>query len=132
MQVKTLLNRVCPVKGFVYQRPRMVERVGAPNGVGIDVELKPRRGSRGFCSGCAKRGRTYDTLRERRFGFVPLWGIAVTFIYAMRRIDCQRCGPTVEWVPWSKPANKRPITSPLKVPSSMDQEIAVCLGSWVV
>jgi transposase len=41
---------------------------------------------------------------------VPLWGIAVTLIYAMRRIDCRRCGPTVEWVPWSEPASKRPIT----------------------
>jgi len=39
-------------------------------------------------------------LPPRRFEFVPLWAIPVFFIYAMRRVDCPRCGVTVEKVPW--------------------------------
>jgi len=32
---------------------------------------------------------------------VPLWQIAVFLVYAMRRVDCPRCGVVVEAVPWS-------------------------------
>ena len=34
------------------------------------------------------RGPGYDRLPERRFEFVPLWGMAVYFVYALRRVDC--------------------------------------------
>jgi len=42
-------------------------------------------------------GPCYDTLKPRRFEFVPLWGIPVFFEYAMRRVDCPRCGVSVEY-----------------------------------
>jgi transposase len=32
---------------------------------------------------------------------VPLWGLVVSLVYAMRRVDCPRCGVTVEMVPWA-------------------------------
>ncbi|MCH9033558.1 MAG: ISL3 family transposase [Planctomycetes bacterium] len=94
MLVKTLLNRVHKVKGFVYEKDRF-------NGDRIEVEIRPRQGSRPICSGCGRRGPGYDTLEPRRFTFVPLWGIAVYLIYAKRRVDCFRCGVTVEQVPWA-------------------------------
>ena len=106
MQMKTLLNRVHPVQGFVYEKEQMIEPPGQPTSLRIDVQVRSRRNSRGHCSGCGNRGRTYDHLDERRFDFVPVWGIAVVLIYAMRRIDCPRCGPTVEWVPWVEPGSK--------------------------
>lgn len=31
---------------------------------------------------------------------MPLWNIAVFFVYAMRRVECPRCGVKVEQVPW--------------------------------
>ena len=31
---------------------------------------------------------------------MPLWAIEVVLVYAMRRVDCSRCGVTVEQVPW--------------------------------
>jgi len=31
-----------------------------------------------------------------------LWGIAVCFVYALRRVDCRSCGVTVERVPWAR------------------------------
>ena len=34
----------------------------------------------------------------RRFQFVPLWGILVFFLYAMRRVDCRRCGMSQIWL----------------------------------
>ena len=59
-----------------------------------------------FCSGCGRRGPTYDRLEERRFEFVPLWGILVFLAYRMRRVDCKRCGVTVEMVPWCDGKNQ--------------------------
>ena len=100
MQVKSLLNRVHPVKGFVYEKVTMIDDLSQPNGVRLDVQLRPRRNSRGISSCCAKRGPTYDTQPPRRFDFIPLWGIAVFLIYAMRRVHCPHCDRvSVEWVP---------------------------------
>ena len=106
MLLKTVLNRVHPVKGFVYEKVQLTEAPGQPTGLRLDVQVRSRHGSRGYCSGCGRRGRTYDHLDERRFDFVPLWGIAVVWLYAMRRIDCPRCGVTVEWVPWAERGSK--------------------------
>jgi transposase len=105
---------VHPVKGFVYENQQIIEDVTQPTGIRIDVRVRARGNGRGVCSGCGRRGPTYDTLGERRFDFVPLWGIAVVLVYAMRRIDC-RCGVKVEWVPWCAPGGKSPTTLALQV-----------------
>jgi len=73
-------------------------RPGAPT---LEVEVHARKNGRAICSGCGRPGAGYDRLPERRFEFVPLWGIAVYFVYAMRRVDCPSCGVTVERVPWA-------------------------------
>lgn len=96
MHLKTLLNTVHPIKGFIY------ESVGwdTPR-AGIRAVVRPRKNSRGVCSSCGQAGPTYDHGRPRRFGFVPLWSIAVVLVYTMRRIDCPACGVTIERVPWA-------------------------------
>jgi transposase len=111
MQVKTVLNRVHEVKGFVYDKVRMVNDW-------IEVDVRPRKGSRPICSGCGKPGPGYDTLDVRHFHFVPLWAIPVILTYAMRRVDCPRCGVTVEQVPWGD--GKRHLT----------RAYAVFLATW--
>jgi len=93
MQVKTVLNRVHRIKGFVYEKVRFV-------GERIEVDVRPRHGSRPICSGCGRLGPGYDVLGQRRFHFVPLWAIGVVLVYAMRRVDCPECGVRVEQVPW--------------------------------
>jgi transposase len=98
MRVKTLLNRTHKLKGFVYAEVRE-GRWGEK--MCIEAAVRPRKGSRPICSSCGRRGPGYDTLGERRFEFVPLWGMAVFFLYAMRRVDCPRCGVKVEHVPWA-------------------------------
>ena len=65
MRIKTVLNRVHKVKGFVYEQVRF-------KGDQIEVELRPRKGSRPICSGCGRPGPGYDRLPQRRFAFVPL------------------------------------------------------------
>jgi transposase len=95
MQVKTVLNRVHKVKGFVYEKVRF-------SGDTIEIDVRPRRRSRAYCAGCGRRRPSYDRLPVRRFAFVPLWGINVFLTYAMRRVDCPTCGVTVESVPWAE------------------------------
>lgn len=97
MQLKTILNRVEPFKSFVYGKARWVEEAARPT---IEVELVPRRNGRPICSGCGQQRPGYDRLAPRQFEFVPLWGIAVLFVYAMRRVQCPGCGVKVERVPW--------------------------------
>jgi len=95
MRIKTILNHVHPLKGFVYVRVARSRNA-------LHVTVEARKGSKGRCGGCGKAGPTYDTSRQpRHFGFVPLWGMAVFLLYAMRRIDCPTCGVVTEAVPWA-------------------------------
>ena len=99
MQLKTILNFVERQRGFVYDQVRWLD---GKKGTGIEVEVIPRRNSRPICSKCGLRCPGYDRLEARRFEFVPLWGMAVFFVYALRRVSCRRCGVVVvERVPWT-------------------------------
>jgi transposase len=97
MLLKTILNRVAPQKSFVYCQIKWLH-IGKE--LALEVRLEPRRGSRPVCSGCHRKRPGYDHLPPRRFEFVPLWQIAVFFVYAMRRVACPTCGCVVEEVPW--------------------------------
>ena len=102
MQLKTILNLVHPIKGFVYESDRWDTQ-----GVSILVTVRSRKNSRGVCSGCGRSGPTYDHGSPRRFDFVPLWGLAVVLVYALRRINCPSCGVKVECVPWATGKNRQ-------------------------
>jgi len=99
MQIKTILNRIQLHKGFVYGSIRLCEQAGR---LILEVEIRPSKTSRPVCSGCDKARPGYDTQAQRRFEFVPLWGIAVFFLYAMRRVNCSDCGVKIERVPWAE------------------------------
>lgn len=100
MDVKTILNTCHPIRPFIYGKARFV-------GQQIHVDVQARKGSRGRCGECGRRGPTYDTAREpRRFEFVPLWGIVVFLLYSPRRIDCPQCGVRTERVPWASGKNQ--------------------------
>jgi len=99
MLLKTILNAIEPHKGFVFGSVRWRERDGAAKS--LEIDIRPRTGSKPICSGCGRKCPGYDRLDERRFEFVPLWGILVFFLYTMRRVDCCRCGVKVEQVPWA-------------------------------
>lgn len=99
MQLKTILNRVEKYKSFVYGEIKLLEQ---GDDLSLEIKIEPRANGRALCSGCAQPAPGYDQLRERRFEFVPLWGIAVYFVYALRRVACPGCGVKVERVPWAE------------------------------
>lgn len=97
MLLKTILNCIHPIKGFVYGKIRLVCDTTRKE---IVVEIRHRLGSKGSCSICGKRSPGYDHLPTRLFDFIPLWNIAVRFAYAPRRVSCAIHGVVVESLPW--------------------------------
>ena len=96
VQLKTILNSIEKHRSFVYSSTRLVKEGSAPC---LEVEIRPRANGQAVCSGCGEPSPGYDRLPIRRFEYVPLWGMAVYFLYAMRRVNCARCGVVVERVP---------------------------------
>ena len=99
MRIQTLLNRVHPLKSFVYSVCRLELH---KTGLLLVAAIRPRKNGKVLCSGCGKPRRLYDRLEIRRFEFVPLWNIPVQLEYRMRRVNCPDCGVKVEKVPWAE------------------------------
>jgi transposase len=106
LQIKAILNQVQRFVGFVYREVRMHCSQGRPEW--IEITLQPHRSIRGRCSRCLQPAPGYDRLPQRRWLFVPLWGIPTYFCYAPRRVECSEHGTVVEHIPWSD--GKRPVT----------------------
>jgi hypothetical protein len=90
--------------GFVYDEVKMH---GRRRSLSIEITLEPHAGIRGRCSQCRGSAPGYDRLPERRWLFVPLWGIPTYFLYAPRRVECTEHGVVVEHIQWSE--GKRPV-----------------------
>ena len=95
MLLTRLLNACHHFPGFVYAGARLCEAIKT-----IEVDVRPRRGSKARCSACHEPASGYDQMPQRGFEFIPIWGFAVVLLYCMRRVDCRRCGVKVEEVPW--------------------------------
>lgn len=95
MLLTRLLNACHHFPGFVYAGARLCEETNT-----IEIDVRPRQGSKPRCSGCGQPAPCYDHRSCRRFEFIPIWGYAVFLLYCMRRVDCQHCGVKVEEVPW--------------------------------
>jgi len=96
MLLITILNRCHHFPGFVYDWARFTSC-----GRCIEVQVRPRTGSKAICSGCQLPAPGYDRLPQRRFEFIPMWGFLVFFLYSMRRVNCQSCNIVVEQTPWA-------------------------------
>ena len=105
LKVKTVLNEIQHFVGFVYQEIQLRTRKGQPV---VEVKIVPHESIRGKCSECLKPAPGYDRLEERRWLFVPMWGLKTWFLYAPRRVKCADHGVIVEHLPWSE--GKRPVT----------------------
>ncbi|MGD8501281.1 MAG: ISL3 family transposase [Phycisphaerales bacterium] len=93
MLVESLVRTTLGVKDH-----KVISVVGDTLGLIVRLERKRRR--KLTCSCCGDRARVYDTLAERRWRHVPLWGIPVSIIYSPRRVKCPKCGVKVEKIPW--------------------------------
>lgn len=100
LQIKTVLNYTHPLKGFVYADVRLVKFPGNREAQ-IEATIKERGGTKPRCGKCQRPGACYDHQHERRFEFVPLWGIVVFLLYRPRRVSCEQCGIRVESMPWA-------------------------------
>jgi len=100
MLIKTVLNRLQKFKNFVY------EKVEFDQSDSLVITVQARKGSKPKCSVCKAKGPTYDHQPERRYEFIPLWGIKTYLAYKPRRVSCKNCGTKVEQVPWSEGKNQ--------------------------
>jgi len=98
VQLKTILNRVQKFKRFIFGDIQWAEDTPEPQ---INVNVQARSNSWAQCSRCRSDCPGYDTLTERRYEFIPFWGIRVFLVYAPRRVSCLTCGVRVEHVPWA-------------------------------
>jgi transposase len=107
LQVKTILNRIQPHSGFVFNEVGLWSERGQPERIEIRVRAHASISRR--CSRCRRPAPGYDQLEEREWQHVPLWGIEVWFRYAPRRVECPEHGVVVEHLPWNE--GKRPLTT---------------------
>jgi len=108
LEVKTLLNRIQHFAGFVYQSIRIR---GSGGSLRVEVQIAAHRGIRGKCATCLKPSPGYDRLPERRWLFVPVWGVICHLFYPARRVECAEHGLGVEHIPWSQ--GKSPVSTPM-------------------
>ena len=104
MRLKTILNQSCNFENFMFGTSKF-----GKDKKQIEVQLRARANTKPICSGCQTPGPGYDRLPERKFQFIPFRGFLVFFTYAMRRVDCKKCGIKVESVPWA--SGKQAITN---------------------
>lgn len=71
------------------------------DGEGIAVDVKPTARVP-YCSGCGHAAPHVHDKRQRCWRHLDLAGMDLRLRYALRRVDCERCGTTVEMVPWAE------------------------------
>ena len=62
MHIKTILNRIEPHNGFVYELATYCEKLKR-----IEIRIRPRSGSKALCSICRRKAPLYDRLALRLF-----------------------------------------------------------------
>ena len=77
----------------------------------MTITFEPKKGRKLPCSKCGTLSDRYDTMKERTWLHVPLWGICIFLKYRPRRVRCSHCGIRVEKYPWAE--GKSPMTTAL-------------------
>ena len=93
MRIKSLLHQLL---GLEYTR--VVDCAFADDGLVIDVAptwREPR------CSSCGYTCPGYDRAKARKWRHMDAAGMKLYLRYDTRRVDCVRCGVTVEHLPWA-------------------------------
>jgi transposase len=94
MRATTLLSKILGLKAT---RVRSV----SCDDKGLIVEVVPTT-LIARCSGCMCRVRAVHDRRERDWRHLDVGPYRVWLRYAIRRVDCPRCGVVVEFVPWAE------------------------------
>jgi len=64
------------------------------------IELVARAGHQRCCSGCGFRTTVIHDVEERRVRDLPVFEHSVELIVPRIRVQCPRCGPKIERLPW--------------------------------
>jgi hypothetical protein len=98
LQLTTILNRCHRFAAFVYHHAPPPVQFRSRASKSLSVRAKVRRR---FVRAAISPGG-YDYLAERRFEFIPFWGLLVFLVYSMCRVDCRRCeAVVVEELRWA-------------------------------
>lgn len=106
MLIESIVRKTLGLKGYC------VKNIKEEDGQLI-IHLEPDKRYKPRCSQCDAKRPGYDTLKERRWNHVPLWGIPIQIVYKPRRVDCETCGIKVESIPWTQ--GKSPLSVHLSV-----------------
>ena len=101
MLLKSILQKTFGVKRFYIKKIEARENE-------LFGHIKGRSGSKPICATCRHKATSNGHTQERKWRYVPLWGIQLWLCYRPRRIRCKRCGTGVEYMPWS--IGKSPIS----------------------
>ena len=96
MLLTRLLNACHHFPGFVYAGARLIEARKT-----IEIEVRPRRGSKARCSGCVDTGAWLRSAAAAALRVHPGVGLRGDLALRMRRVQCRSCGVKVEQVPWA-------------------------------
>ena len=95
MRVTTLLGTILGLK-----QTRILGATFDDDGLVVDVAPTTRVP---YCSSCGRRvPGVHDRYEGRRWRHLDLAALRVHLRYAIRRVNCPRCGVTVELVPWAE------------------------------
>jgi transposase len=95
MRATTLLGKILGLK-----KTRILGVTIDDVGVVVDVAPTTRLP---YCSSCGRRVRAvHDRYEGRRWRHLDLAAFQVWLRYAIRRVNCPRCGVVVELVPWAE------------------------------
>lgn len=95
MRATTLLGKILGLK-----QTRILEATFDDFGLTVVVAPTTRTP---YCSACCRRVRhVHDRYEGRRWRHLDLAGLRVWLRYAIRRVNCPRCGVVVELVPWAE------------------------------
>ena len=96
--LKSILNNVQPIKGFVYESVRYSAVCRTRSRWQWCHGKAPKRGAAAVAE--LAPPMTMRT-RPRVWIMPPVFKFALVLIYTMRRVDCPVCGVVVEKVPWA-------------------------------
>jgi transposase len=93
VRIKSLLHQLL---GLEYTR--VVDCAFVDDGLMIDVAPTWRQPR---CSSCGHDCPGYDRAKDRKWRHMDAAGMKLYLRYRTRRVDCVRCGVTVEHLPWA-------------------------------
>jgi transposase len=102
--LRGLLNAVGGWEGFEVVQWTSDEQL-QPDALGLPapriiIELRPAREAVKRCSRCGNPVEQVHDVSERRVRDLPLMAHDVWLVFPQARLQCPRCGPTVEQIPW--------------------------------